>query len=157
MAAQNNHIINKQTLKIQVGDMAAATTVNQGLQQWLQAEMPRVLNDLLDDYAGDETVYIDRLELSLDFKNISDFNSRFLNEFKQQLQKQLARQTTTASSPLSNTVLPVQKANAGKSSWETLLFYLQNGTFPWWFNDENHTRLLQDVFDQWENTAQQKK
>ncbi|KAB2918921.1 MAG: hypothetical protein F9K23_01925 [Bacteroidetes bacterium] len=156
MATQNNHIINKQTLKIQVGDMAAATTVNQSLQQWLQAEMPRVLNDLLDSYAGDETVYIDRLELSLDFKNISDFKSRFISEFKQQLQKQLTRRLTSSHSHASNTVLPVQKANAGKSSWETLLFYLQNGTFPWWYNDENHTRLLQDVFDQWENTVQQK-
>lgn len=156
MAVQNNHIINKQTLKIQVGDMAAATTVNQSLQQWLQTEMPRVLNDLLDDYAGDETVYIDRLELSLDFKNIGDFNSHFLSEFKQHLQKQLARQTTTPSSPLSNNVLPAQKANAGKSGWETLLFYLQNGTFPWWHNKANQAQLLQDVFEQWENTQQQK-
>lgn len=156
MAAQNTHIINKQTLKIQVSDMVAATTVNQSLQHWLQAEMPRMLDELLNDYAGNETVYIDRLELSLDFKNISDFNSRFISEFKQQLQKQLTRRPLSSHSPASNAALPIQKANATKSSWETLLYYLQNGTFPWWYNYDEHTRLLQDVFDQWENTLQHK-
>lgn len=156
MAAQNNHIINKQTLNIQVGDMAAATTVNNNLQQWLQAEMLRLLDDVLNSYAGDETVYIERLELSLDFKDISDFNSRFLSEFKQQLQKQLTKQTALAYSHAPNTTLPVQKANAAKSSWETLLFYLQNGVFSWWHNKANQAQLLQDVFEQWENTLQQK-
>lgn len=156
MAAQNNHIINKQTLKIQVGDMAAATTVNNNLQQWLQAEIPRLLDDILNNYAGDETVYIERLELSLDFKNINDFNSRFINEFKQQLQKQLPKKNSPLISHTPSTVFPVQKANATKSSWETLLFYLQNGLFPWWYNKENHTLLLQDVFEQWENTSLQK-
>lgn len=158
MQNRSRHIINKNTLKIEVEDMGMAKKVNT-MAQGTTAAMEVTFEEALNACDTGENVIIDKLYIDLTFTGTDDFARNFSEKLKQQLIKAISAQLGTSGGALLpaghspvNRYPETGNYSAGQAAsqdvsinqgpqknarlntiWETVEYYIQYGHFPWWF------------------------
>ncbi len=115
----------------------------------------------LNSFNTDEvkTIKLDRLEIELGTLSIGETESRLvdiiINEINKQIPDKLDILKIKKELNLNSKEDYVEKSKEDKEK-DVLVFFLKNGTLPWWASKEINQNKLEEIFDVWLNSAHSK-
>ena len=127
------HQIQRQIIEVQVYGSEEGFRWQQDLERLGTGRLPQRLEAVFDQYSPKETVIIDRLELDLGSLAEGTFEEEFLKAVEKNLGQQLAQ--LALSSPQFGTF----------SAFDSFLYFLENGTLPWWSDGEVYRQFVQEA------------
>jgi hypothetical protein len=125
-----NHLILKQIFEIGIGDESAFPQISAMLAELMKKELPAIMDEVLNQYAGNRHIVIDKLEIDLGALSMSSFRKDVLNAFRGSFIRQLDQLLSSQQKNSTAASLP-----SGSRDAQTLFYVLAYGRPPWW-----HTR-----------------
>jgi hypothetical protein len=123
------HVVNSLQFQITCPDEEMAFNLRHNFGQTVQQDIAQIIDEVCSETVGeDESIKIDRIELDMGSFSRHGFGTNFKAVFTQKLRNELAKK-------LSDINPVVRQASRRLSDTETLLYFLSNGTLPW-FADE---------------------
>lgn len=123
------HVVNSLQFEVTCPDEDMSFNLRQNFGQTLQQEIAEIIDEVCSENVGeDELIKIDRIELDLGAFSRHTFGTDFKKVFRQKLRNELVEKLSD--------IMPVERqASRLVSNTEALLYFLANGTLPW-FADE---------------------
>ena len=141
---QQQHIINKQIIEIQLSKTADAFEVQQKLGELYREQLTPIIDKVLCDRYGsieNERLQIDRLTIDLGSVQLEDITSVFEEKFKETLAE------IQDSGDVTDLAAKGKTAKTQKTPLRVLSHYLKTGILPWWAENTTKAFLL-DQLDQ---------
>ncbi len=134
----DNHIIRRQVIEVEVPSVESAWRIQDRLSQLYRYELTRILEEVFTGIANPgEVLRIDRLEVDLGNIKPGTLEEDFAGKLREKLHEQLSLAAATAASGTTAPTPPGEtelKAKAVKYSQTDLLYhFLLSGTVPWWY------------------------
>ncbi len=138
-----NHQIGKLVLKLEFDSEQAANELQQTFTGTFESQVKTALDEVFSTFSNNgETIVIEHLKINLGQINLDDFAGTLKKEVQNSLQKLL-------NSKSQNEILDeVVKIPASENSFEILVFFLQNGHFPWWVGEISLQQLENRVMNE---------
>ncbi|SHN27400.1 contractile injection system tape measure protein [Mucilaginibacter sp. OK098] len=136
------HAVNSLQFEVICPDEEMSFNLRQNFAQTFQSEIAEIIEEVCSAHIGEnENLKIDKLELDLGAFSRHTFGT----DFKKVLSLKLERELTKRLSEIE----PAQRQASGQlSQAEILLYFLVNGTLPWWTDETavNLDEICADVF-----------
>lgn len=131
-----NHQIGKLVLKLEFDSEQAANELQKSFTGTFETQVKSVLDEVFSSLSNNgETIVIDHLKLNLGQIKFDDFAASLKNEVINSVQKILIAE---AKEEIPAEVLKIPDS---KTSFEILIFFIQNGHFPWWAGESTIHQL----------------
>lgn len=125
------HIIQKNIIEIELPASEDAFIWQEMLVRLCEEKMEKMLEDLLDELDNPSaTISIDQIQIELENISTKDFEKQFLEAFKTAIRIELIEKINVEKQVFS--VLPNEFLLSQKSELQLFIYFLKNGTFPWW-------------------------
>ncbi|MBI1227586.1 MAG: hypothetical protein GC192_20300 [Bacteroidetes bacterium] len=140
MVQQQPHIIRKQILEVEVGDLSRSWQWQEQLSRFANGPLATRLAELFDEVADPhEFVQLDRLELQADMTGSGDWEDALLSQIESQLRQVLPNPTTAGGQ------MPHLPKSQSKSLMTAFFFFLENGQLPWWVSATTAANFEQEL------------
>jgi Contractile injection system tape measure protein len=125
------HIIQKNIIEIELPASEDAFIWQETLVRLCEEKMEKILEDLLDELdSPNATISIDQIHIELENISTKNFEKQFLEAFKTAIRIELIEKINVEKQFFS--VLPNEFLLSQKSEFQLFIYFLKNGTFPWW-------------------------
>lgn len=145
---KNTHSIQKVFLEIDTHSMAIANSIKSNLAVYLQNELIPVFEKYFNliQKTKNQTIQIEKLEMNLESiigkNDISFSNYEIKKQIEKEIQKALNElQKTTKNKRSSKTFI----ISSHDKDLKTLLYFIENGSMPWWVSNVNETDFLKKI------------
>ena len=155
MNKQNNHIIHKQVIELELTKQKGAWELQQMASRLFQQEVQKALSNYLDTLAGPhEVIRISSLEIDLGNISPEQFDRVFPEKCREAIEKaiqkaikdQYFRRDSNVSATETNEDL-YKEINQQESLVEAFFYFLENGTLPWFAQSETLKALEKAVIE----------
>ncbi|KUJ62155.1 hypothetical protein AR687_09030 [Flavobacteriaceae bacterium CRH] len=139
---KNSHNIQRVFLEIDTPSMVMANSIKNSLAMFLQHEVVPIFEkhfNLIKNI-DNQIIQIEKLEIDIesiiDKKDISFSKNDIKNQIEKEVQKALneLQKTTKNEAKRASEILTISPED---KDLKTLLYFIENGSMPWWFSNEN--------------------
>lgn len=150
---KNKHSIQKVFLEIDTSSMQMANSIKNNLAVFIQNELVPLLEKQFNliENSDNQIIQIEKLEISVESN--SQKTDIFLsdNEAKNDIKIQIEKKVQKALGELKKTSKPtgknseIQHVSPQEKTTKTLLYFLENGTLPWWISKGDDVNFLEKI------------
>ena len=146
---KNTHSIQKVFLEIDTSSMVMANAIKNNLAVFLQNEVVPILENQFNQIENidNQIIQIDKLEISIDSndaKNDLYFSDEIKNKIEKEVQKTLNKLQKTTKNKGENE-LDILTISPEDKELKTLLYFIENGSMPWWVSNINEVHFLKET------------
>lgn len=137
------HQIGKVILNLNFRSEKEALQIQHAFPSAFENRLKSVLQQVFDEYSPNgETVLIDKLALNLGEVTLENFDESLKNKIRQTLQEIISQHPLK---PSNDVATPISGQNR---PYEILLFFLENGFFPWWAENLTLKNIEAEISEQ---------
>ncbi|MFK7771551.1 MAG: contractile injection system tape measure protein [Saprospiraceae bacterium] len=125
----SNHFIKTLSLDLTANSEKEGFKFQQEFSELVRTKLSQKMEDIFDEFGKDQDIRIENLELEVQGVEAENWEEDFMEKFSQQLIKKLKELK------LNSTSFPSSTNPTSLTRWESFLFFLKNGFFPWHEND----------------------
>ncbi|MEX2593628.1 MAG: contractile injection system tape measure protein [Anditalea sp.] len=144
-------LIRKEIIRLHASDEQLALRLQRLFKDKLQHDLQEMMERVFDQASTSELyINIDKLSLDLGVLQADVFEQQFVKEVEPKLANELRRQLQDYLEPINDAdqlrrfyddtpvaAPSLQLNSAGEQRLNALLFFLENGIYPWWYQNEN--------------------
>lgn len=133
------NVLNKLNIELNAPSEMDGKQIQKDLSEFVHQELIKKLDKVLSKLGKNKRVRFSKLDFNIEVKHSDDWLIHFEQKFFQQLEQKVIESERLENQSNSN----VQKDIP--SDLDTVLYFLKNGTLPWW---ANHLKInsLQEIF-----------
>jgi hypothetical protein len=140
MTAIQTHIIRKQNLKVQASVHDAFALKRK--MELIMMEISPKLNTLFDELVSEnEWLQIDKLDIQINDISENDLEEELLKKILQSIHEKIAARKYNIRSIEGDINIPFETVSVSQKTISALIYFLQNGMFPWWFEPTSQAAI----------------
>jgi len=150
---KNKHSIQKVFLDIDTPTMAMANSIKNNLAMFIQNELVPILEKQFNliENTDHQIIQIEKLEISIHsnagktdiFLSNTEQKNDIKNQIEAAIQKTLIEQKNGAKKGENN--LALRTISSHEKEIKTLLYFIENGTMPWWISKEDEVMFFEKI------------
>jgi hypothetical protein len=140
MTGIQTHIIRKQNLEVHASVHDAFALKRK--MELIMTEISPKLNILFDELVSEnEWLQIDKLDIQINDISENDLEEELLKKILQSIHEKLEARKYNIRSIEGAVNIPFETVSVSQKTISALIYFLQNGMFPWWFELTSHAAI----------------